>query len=400
MQYDLVFEGGGAKGIVFVGAMQEFEKRGHKTGRLLGTSAGAITATLLAVGYSAAEMGEALDERINNQHIFSTFLGAPGKFTASDITKSEFADWLRVNDVPLVPEFIEEAIDQKLLTGLLNSELFRHIFSLVERGGWYEADAFVDWMSRRLDSGSIGNRKRDFSEVTLAQLFERSGVELSLVASNTTAQQILVLNHNTTPNLPVVWAVRMSMSIPLLWQEVAWRSEWGGYRGKDVTGHIIVDGGLLSNFPIELFISRDKHVTDIMGEQRLGNQLIGLLIDDLISVPQLPPPPTMVATSALTQLRTIQRIERLIGTATSAHDKMVIDSFTPLVARMPSRGIGTTEFEMSAGRRSALIDGGRNAMSRYLDGRPIPPPGVAQATIFNPADLNRADTIARNIFSE
>jgi hypothetical protein len=29
MEYDLVFEGGGAKGILFVGALQEFETRGH-----------------------------------------------------------------------------------------------------------------------------------------------------------------------------------------------------------------------------------------------------------------------------------------------------------------------------------------------------------------------------------
>ena len=32
MKFDLVFEGGGAKGIVFVGAVQEFEAQGH-TGR-------------------------------------------------------------------------------------------------------------------------------------------------------------------------------------------------------------------------------------------------------------------------------------------------------------------------------------------------------------------------------
>ncbi len=29
MQYDMVFEGGGAKGMVFVGAIQELERRGH-----------------------------------------------------------------------------------------------------------------------------------------------------------------------------------------------------------------------------------------------------------------------------------------------------------------------------------------------------------------------------------
>lgn len=38
MNYDLVFEGGGAKGMVFVGACQEFFNRGHSFGRLLGTS--------------------------------------------------------------------------------------------------------------------------------------------------------------------------------------------------------------------------------------------------------------------------------------------------------------------------------------------------------------------------
>ena len=42
---DLVFEGGGAKGMVFVGALEElFGGDRYTFGRLLGTSAGAITA--------------------------------------------------------------------------------------------------------------------------------------------------------------------------------------------------------------------------------------------------------------------------------------------------------------------------------------------------------------------
>jgi len=51
--FDLVFEDGGAKGTVFVGALQEFERRGEKARRLVGTSAGAITATLMAAGIAA-----------------------------------------------------------------------------------------------------------------------------------------------------------------------------------------------------------------------------------------------------------------------------------------------------------------------------------------------------------
>ena len=51
MEYDMVFEGGGAKGMVFVGVLQELEALGHMPARLLGASAGAIMATFLAAGY-------------------------------------------------------------------------------------------------------------------------------------------------------------------------------------------------------------------------------------------------------------------------------------------------------------------------------------------------------------
>jgi predicted acylesterase/phospholipase RssA len=37
MQYDLVFEGGGAKGMVFVGALRELERRGHTFVILIGS---------------------------------------------------------------------------------------------------------------------------------------------------------------------------------------------------------------------------------------------------------------------------------------------------------------------------------------------------------------------------
>jgi predicted acylesterase/phospholipase RssA len=63
MQYDLVFEGGGAKGMSFVGALQELEARDHTHGRLLGTPAGAITATFTAAGYGTQEVLEALTEK-------------------------------------------------------------------------------------------------------------------------------------------------------------------------------------------------------------------------------------------------------------------------------------------------------------------------------------------------
>ena len=76
--YDLVFEGGGAKGSVFVGALGEFFGAGLKARRLIGTSAGAITATLLAAGYTPQEMLAATGEKLpDGRPRFSSFMDPP-----------------------------------------------------------------------------------------------------------------------------------------------------------------------------------------------------------------------------------------------------------------------------------------------------------------------------------
>ena len=53
------------------------------------------------------------------------------------------------------------------------------------------------------------------------------GCDLSLVVTDTTNREMLVLNHRTAPDVPVAMAVRMSMSIPFVWREVVWQKEWG-----------------------------------------------------------------------------------------------------------------------------------------------------------------------------
>ena len=52
----VAFEGGGAKGLVHIGALAALEKRNYRFSGISGTSAGAIIAALKAAGYSANEM--------------------------------------------------------------------------------------------------------------------------------------------------------------------------------------------------------------------------------------------------------------------------------------------------------------------------------------------------------
>jgi NTE family protein len=371
MRYDLVFEGGGAKGMVFVGAYEEFMGRGHAFGRLLGTSAGAITATLLAAGYTPEEMLRALIEKENGKSVFTGFMGEPTPFTQEEIRASAIRTLLRNVNLKLLPGFIEDRLDDAVTEALAQNPGARHFFAFVERGGWFGADGFVAWLKTKLDSGAWKGGQRRFSAMTLAQFFAATQVDLSVVASDTSDGRLLVLNHRTAPDCPVVWAVRMSMSIPLVWNEVIWAAEWGAYLGRTLTGHAVVDGGVLSNFPIELFISDEPQVTTLMGPKQ-DAAVLGLLIDE-----SLPVPPVARERGILVDvnvkpqdLRTVQRITRLVDTMTGAHDKMVIDEFNELVARMPAAGYGTTEFDMSDDRREALVKAGRDAMAAYFDKRP------------------------------
>ena len=365
MKFDMVFEGGGAKGMVFIGAMQAMGKNNHEVGRLLGTSAGAITATLLAAGYTPDEMLGALGETDDEGNpIFTTFMGTPGEFGDDEIAASVITSIFQRIDLP-IPDRIEKKIDDYLIENLLKSSLFRHLFSFVERGGWYSADAFVTWFKGKMDSGATAAGPRAFSEMTFTEFHKATGRHLTLIAADISGNQILVLNHITAPDCPVVWAVRMSMSIPMLWQEVVWQAEWGKYQNKDISGHIVVDGGLLSNFPIELFLSEQRAVTSIMGD-REGDMVIGCLIDEKVPLPNAPTEPVEVSSGGITSFPVLRRLMLMVDTVTGAHDKMVIDGVEHLVARLPAKGYGTTEFDMDVARREALIQAGEQVMQRFL----------------------------------
>ncbi|NCP87313.1 MAG: hypothetical protein CO094_01240 [Anaerolineae bacterium CG_4_9_14_3_um_filter_57_17] len=360
MQFDLVFEGGGAKGMVFVGALQEFFRQGHTPGRLLGTSAGAITATLLAAGYSAGEMLAVLDEKVDGKSVFVGFLAHPGALEVSALEHGALATLLQQHDNPLVPNALEAIGDQTLLWSLNASRLGQSLLSFLERGGIFSADAFVDWLRQKLNSGTVNGVQRAWGGLTLAEFAAVSGKNLTVVASDTSARQMLILNARTAPGVPVVWAVRMSMSVPLLWQEVVWRAEWGAYRGAALAGHSIVDGGLLSNFPLELFVSALPSVTAVMGEKTADN-VLGLLLDDDAPVPGV------ISEPDLSQQIPFQRFTNLLNTALEGRDKAVISAFDSLVVRLPAGGYGLTEFEMSDSRREALLVAGRQAMQTYLN---------------------------------
>jgi len=352
--FDVVFEGGGAKGSAFVGALEVLKQQGHTIRRLVGTSAGAITATLIAAGYTPEELLAAVNEKQSNgKPRFAAFMDHPAKtdFTQQQKDNSSTMKALEEVRFPIGREAVVNL--------LLESGLYAQLFSFSECGGFFAGVNFRTWLSEKLAAKGIETTD------TLASAFQKTGVDLSVVASDTHEVEMLVLNHRTAPDCPIAWAVRMSMSIPFIWQEVVWQEEWGQYCGRPKAGSTIVDGGVLSNFPIRLV---DERIPDIMGDTDPAAALnLGLLLDESLAAPNTAA--TAAPPFSLEQLRTVQRVSRLMDTMMGAPDNAEMRRHEAEICRLPVKGYGTTEFNMSDQRLALLLEGGRQAMKTHLAAR-------------------------------
>lgn len=299
LRADAVFEGGGVKGIGLVGALVEAEARGYQWVNVAGTSAGAIVAALVAAGYRAAELArilEALDYR-------------------------QFARPQGLGRLPLV--------------GLP--------LNLIFRLGLYSADPLEQWLGDLLAARGVFT----FADLVLPEFADdpRYRYRLRVVASDLSRRRLVVLpqdarHYGLDPDeLPVARAVRMSMSIPFFFEPVTVTGPAGGRA-------VIVDGGLLSNFPVWLFDSEG-----------------------------IPPWPTFgvkvvePGEGRPSRIRgPISLLAAVVSTMLEAHDARYIEAadFVRTIA-VPSTGVGTVEFDLSRERARALLEAGRRAARQFFE---------------------------------
>lgn len=194
---NLVFEGGGVKGIAYVGALRVLEEKRILPGirRVGGTSAGAINAVLLALGYSLAET-----EKVLSGLNFKNFLDD---------------DWGVARDTK----------------------------RLVKKYGWYKGDFFLEWM------GKLIGRKLASPHATFNDLRAAGRPDLFLVGTNLSTGFAEVFSAEHTPRMRIADAARISMSIPLFFASVTMGARADRY----------VDGGVLDNYPVKLF-DREKYI--------------------------------------------------------------------------------------------------------------------------------------------
>jgi len=199
---NLVFEGGGAKGIAYLGATKVLKKKGilKNIKRIGGASAGAINALLLGLHYSNDELKE-------------IFMNLDFKIFLDDS-----------------PGFC------------------RDFTRLRKKYGWYKGDRFYNWIKDRIKE-KTGNPNSTFKDIQNSKE-ENNFRDIYFIGANISTGFAEIYSYEDTPLMEVAEAVRISMSIPLFFAAKK-------KNGKDVC----VDGGLLNNYPIKIF-DRKKYVSE------------------------------------------------------------------------------------------------------------------------------------------
>lgn len=96
-------------------------------------------------------------------------------------------------------------------------------------------------------------KKIDNSEITLKELYHLTQKKVTLVTTCLTTRETVYLNYETFPDLKVYHAIRLSISIPLLFS-------CPEFKGKRYT-----DGSVSMDYPIKYYHDTYGHTNDVIG---------------------------------------------------------------------------------------------------------------------------------------
>jgi NTE family protein len=227
---NLVLEGGGTKGFAYAGAFQVLDSLGilKNIERVGGTSAGAIQATLLAIGYSPEEM----------------------KQIAASIPLKEFND------------------------GFLVGGLHR----MKKKFGFFKGEKISEWMEQ-LIATKTGNANLTFRELHELKT-TKNYKDLYITGTDLTSRSLKIFSFESYPDMRIKDAVRISFSIPLYFEPVRIDEKGAIQKDRNKNYDLMVDGGLLSNYPIHIFDSTKYMNEDVTVNKFLeNNETLGLLLD-------------------------------------------------------------------------------------------------------------------------
>lgn len=256
---DLVMEGGGVLGIALVGYAWALEEVGIRFRSIGGTSAGAISACLLAAAAPPAEpRALRLLGMLSNMDFFSFVDGGDD---ARDLVRDIF---IRRRGCYAVTRAVLRNVDEIIGEWGINPGVVFEQWVRERLGdcGVESVAALNEIMNRWPDSMSHNGQPQDMVDLQ---------AQLRLVSSEITTYSKIVfpemagLFYDDPDAQNPARFVRASMSVPYFFEPMRvgplpsgdeararWQSQVG-YKGEVPTEAIFLDGGLMSNFPISLF---------------------------------------------------------------------------------------------------------------------------------------------------
>jgi NTE family protein len=290
MWADAVFEGGGVKGIGLVGALCVTEEKGFRWKKVAGSSAGSIIATLIAAGYTAQELYQILIKR-------------------------NFADFISLSWYQYIP-YLGSAAGLWLKKGI------------------YSGNQLEDWMGKLLLAKGV----RTFADLS-------GKVQLRIIVSDITRGQLLVLPDDLPSygidlaGMSVARAVRMSCSIPFFFEPMKMIHQ------PSKTACYIVDGSVLSNFPIWLF-DQDQPRWPTFGFRLVSS-------NQKEAIHEIQGPLTMLRSIFLTMLE--------------AHDNRHIQEQEKMrTISVPTLNIKMTDFSVNEEKKEELFQAGVKAAECFF----------------------------------
>ncbi|MDL5159161.1 patatin-like phospholipase family protein [Actinomycetospora termitidis] len=314
MRADLVLEGGGVKGIGLAGAVAAVTDAGYRPQRISGTSAGALVGAIAAAGARGDRLGE-ITRRLDFRAV---------------------ADRHGLGRVPLVGPGLA------LLTG----------------AGLYRGDYLLEWITDEL--AALGVRTWRDLRLDDPALPPEQRYRLVVTCSDLTLGQLVRFPwdyrgvYGLDPDeQPVAAAVRASMAIPFLFEPTTL------VHGGGLLSSTLVDGGLLSNFPIDSLDRTDGAAP--------AWPTFGVTITtrpgpgDRVSLFRLPfvhwPQPTA-----------LRLLEQLLTTMVVGRDQAYLNR--PWVAartiHVDAGEVGLLDFGISRARTDGLYRSGYDAASAFL----------------------------------
>lgn len=313
LRADLVLEGGGVLGIGHVGAISVLEEAGYSFPRVAGTSAGAIVGALVAARMPAVRITEIM----------------------RTLPYRQFADPSLLDRIPVGGPLL----------------------SLLLENGVYEGDRLREWLGNLLvDECDVETFDDLSSHDPGSALPPEQRFRLVVTATDVTRGELVYLpwDYERAYGLPpgrqrVADAVRASMSIPFFYEPVT----LAGARGTTST---LVDGGVVSNFPIDVFDRAD------LAAPRWPTFGVKLLPQLPVDADKLLPVPALLKHGPLGLAADIA-MTTIVG-RDQAH--LAMPWVKVRTMQVDNAGVNPLDFELDAARATALFENGRAAATRFL----------------------------------